>query len=52
MLYEILAYNNLIHSVTRFKPIDIINGHITTNNTFNLDVKKPFVKLVNQRKKL
>lgn len=38
MRYAILAYNHSIHSTTQFKPIDIINGHITNNDPFNLNL--------------
>lgn len=40
IVYAILAYNNSLHSVTKLKPIDIINGHITENSPFNLDIDK------------
>lgn len=36
MKYAILAYNHSIHSVTNFKPIDVISGHISPNDPFNL----------------
>ena len=36
--YAILAYNYTIHSVTKFKPIDIISGHITSNEPFNMNL--------------
>lgn len=38
MKYAILAYNNTIHSITNFKPIDVINGHISTNDPFNMQL--------------
>lgn len=34
MTYSIMAYNHSIHSATKMKPIDVINGHITDNNPF------------------
>lgn len=43
VIYSILAYNHTIHSVTKLKPIDIINGHITENEPFNLDLDKILV---------
>jgi len=36
MIYAILAYNHTIHSVTNLKPIDVIQAHITTNDTFDI----------------
>lgn len=38
MKYAILAYNNSIHSVTKLKPVDVISGHISSNDPFNLDI--------------
>lgn len=40
IIYAVLAYNHTIHSVTRMKPIDVINGHITDDNPFNIDIDK------------
>lgn len=40
MKYAFLAYNNSAHSVTKLKPIDIINGHITTNTPLDIDINK------------
>lgn len=40
MAYAILAYNHSIHSATKLKPIDIINGHINTDNPFDIDIDK------------
>ena len=39
MIYAILAYNNSVHSATKFKPIDIINGHITEDNPFDINIE-------------
>ncbi|CAH1972087.1 unnamed protein product [Acanthoscelides obtectus] len=38
MLYAVLAYNHTLHSVTKLKPIDIINGHITSNEPFDIKI--------------
>nr|CAI5851064.1 unnamed protein product [Callosobruchus analis] len=38
MLYAVLAYNHTVHSVTKLKPIDIINGHITSNEPFDIKI--------------
>jgi transposase InsO family protein len=40
ILYSVLAYNNSIHSVTQFKPMDLINGHISADNPFDLNIEK------------
>nr|CAH7757834.1 unnamed protein product [Callosobruchus chinensis] len=40
MPYAILGYNNSIHSVTKRKPIEIINGHLDARDPFDLDVDK------------
>lgn len=34
----ILAYNHTIHSVTKFKPIEIITGHLNKEDPFNIDL--------------
>lgn len=39
MLYAILGYNNSIHSVTKQKPIDVINGHTNSRDPFDIDVE-------------
>ena len=44
MPYAILGYNNSIHSVTKQKPIDVINGHLNSKDPFNLDLNE---KLLN-----
>lgn len=38
--YAILAYNHTIHSVTNLKPIDIINGHVSSDDPFDIDINK------------
>lgn len=38
--YAILAYNHTIHSVTKMKPIDVINGHISNNDPFNQNLEQ------------
>lgn len=38
MIYAILAYNYSIHSTTKIKPIDIITGHITNENPFDINI--------------
>lgn len=40
MIYAVLAYNHSIHSVTKLKPIDIINGHIGNDNPFDVEIEK------------
>lgn len=40
MSYAILAYNLTIHSSTKFKPLEIINGQIEDSNPFNLDLEQ------------
>lgn len=40
ILYAVLAYNNSIHSVTKFKPIDLINGHIAIDDPFNINTEQ------------
>lgn len=44
MPYAILGYNNSIHSVTKQKPIDIINGHLNTKDVFDINLNE---KLIN-----
>lgn len=38
MTYAVLAYNHTVHSVIKMKPIDVINGHITDNDPFDLNL--------------
>lgn len=38
MIYAILGYNHSIHSATKFRPIDIINGHVSENNPFDIQL--------------
>lgn len=38
MIYAILGYNNSIHSVTKFKPIDIVNGHTDSTDFVDIDL--------------
>jgi hypothetical protein len=38
MIYAILAYNNSIHSATKLKPVDVINGHITDDTPFDINI--------------
>lgn len=40
MKYAILAYNYSIHSTTKFKPIDIVNGHIEREDPFNINLNQ------------
>ncbi len=35
IVYAVLAYNHTIHSTTNLKPIDVVQGHITSDDTFN-----------------
>jgi len=51
IIYAILAYNNSIHSVTKLKPIDIINGHINNENPFNIEIDKILINdYINEHK--
>lgn len=43
MLYALLAYNHSIHSVTKQKPIDILNGHIDPTDPFDIDVNRRLI---------
>lgn len=38
MMYAILAYNHSIHSTTKMKPIDVVNGHISDNDPFDIQI--------------
>lgn len=40
MPYAILAYNSSIHSTTKQKPIEILNGHLDTQDPFDVDVNR------------
>lgn len=40
MPYAIWGYNHSIHSTTKHKPIDIINGHLNTNDPFDIDLNQ------------
>lgn len=40
VLYAVLAYNNTIHSVTKMKPMEVITGHLTNTNPFDIDLEK------------
>lgn len=40
MIYAILAYNNSLHSATKIKPTDVINGHITEDNPFDINIEQ------------
>lgn len=39
ILYAILGYNHSIHSSTTIKPIEVINGHHSDSEPFNIDLK-------------
>lgn len=43
MTNAILAYNHSLHSITKHKPIDIIYGHITSNDPFNIELDQILV---------
>lgn len=43
MPYAILSYNNSIHSATKQKPIDVINGHLNTKDPLNIDINEKFI---------
>lgn len=36
MTYAIWAYNSSIHSVTGYKPLDVVTGHVTTRDPFDI----------------
>lgn len=38
IIYAINAYNHSIHSSTKLKPIDVIKGHITNDNPFDINI--------------
>ena len=38
IIYAINAYNHSLHSSTKLKPIDIIKGHITNDNPFDINI--------------
>lgn len=38
--YAVLAYNNTMHSATKLKPYEIVNGHFENNSPFSLDLEK------------
>ena len=46
--YAILAYNNTRHSVTKFTPFEIINGHLEINNPTNIDIEHQLINQYNQ----
>lgn len=51
MKYAILAYNHTIHCVTKHKPIDIITGHISPNDPFDLKLDQLLITdYVNEHK--
>ncbi|KAI5743669.1 hypothetical protein M8J77_013901 [Diaphorina citri] len=37
--YAVLAYNHTIHSVTKFRPIEIITGHFETTSPLTQDIE-------------
>ena len=43
MPYALLGYNNSIHTVTKQKPIDIVNGHLNTKDPFCIDINETLV---------
>lgn len=54
MPYAILGYNNTNNSVTKMKPLEIITGHLETNDPFNLKLNKDFMTdyILQHKKKL
>lgn len=40
MPYAVLGYNNSFHSVTKQKPISVINGHLDTKDPFDIEVNQ------------
>lgn len=49
--YAILGYNNSVHTATKQRPIDIINGHLDANNPFEIDVsEKLYINYISQYK--
>jgi hypothetical protein len=51
MPYAILGYNNSIHSVTKQRPINIINGHLDSKSPFDTNnAEELYTEYVNQHK--
>lgn len=49
--YAVLGYNHSIHSATKQRPIDVINGHLGSNSLLNIDISKLlYSNYINQRK--
>lgn len=48
MLYAILAYNHSVHSSTKFKPIEIITGHINNDTLLDLNVETQLLNMYTQ----
>ena len=46
--YAIIAYNNTKHSVTKFTPFEIINGHLETDDPVNISVQQQLTAHYNQ----
>lgn len=53
IIYAIIAYNQSIHSATKCKPVDIIKGHITNENPFNINIDQTLLNdyIVNHKEK-
>jgi hypothetical protein len=49
MPYAILGYNTSIHSMTKMRPIDILNGHIDSQDPFDVDIKKTLINNYTQQ---
>ena len=53
MPYAILGYNHSIHSTTKQRPIDIINGHLDLNNPFDININSMlYTNYISQHKKI
>jgi transposase InsO family protein len=44
MVYAIIGYNNSIHSATKKKPIEVINGHFNNKDLFDIDVEGVYLQ--------
>jgi hypothetical protein len=44
MVYAIIGYNNSIHSATKKKPMEIINGHFNNRDLFDIDIEGVYLQ--------
>lgn len=43
MPYAILGYNHSVHSATKQRPIDVLNGHLDPADPFDIDINRTLV---------